>query len=94
MKRKVLLAPNLTVQQPSGNESLNLSSSSLPRQGGDDVNARPPLRTFGVGTVLGGMEANGVCILHIWCTPLEGIHRSRERHSITEACKVEGLCGT
>ncbi|KAK0190766.1 hypothetical protein F5146DRAFT_1137592 [Armillaria mellea] len=58
MKRKVLLAPNLSGQQASGNESLNLSSSSFPGQG--EPNARQPLRTFGVGAVVDGMEANGI----------------------------------
>ncbi|PBK69801.1 hypothetical protein ARMSODRAFT_147300 [Armillaria solidipes] len=61
MKRKVLLAPNLSGQQPSGNETLNLSSSSFPGQG--EPNPRQPLRAFGVGAVVDGMEANGVCIL-------------------------------
>ncbi|KAK0491202.1 hypothetical protein IW261DRAFT_73589 [Armillaria novae-zelandiae] len=58
MKRKVLLAPNLSGQQVSGNESLNLSSSSFPGQG--EANARQPLRAFGVGAVVDGMEANGI----------------------------------
>lgn len=58
MKRKVLLAPNLSGQQVSGNESLNLSNSSFPGQG--EVNARQPLRAFGVGAVVDGMEANGI----------------------------------
>lgn len=60
MKRKVLLAPNLS-GQPSGNETLNLSSSSFPGQG--EPNPRQPLRAFGVGAVVDGMEANGVCNL-------------------------------
>ncbi|PBL02737.1 hypothetical protein ARMGADRAFT_1023914 [Armillaria gallica] len=58
MKRKVLLAPNLSGQQPSGNETLNLSSSSFPGQG--EPNPRQPLRAFGVGAVVDGMEANGI----------------------------------
>ncbi|KAK0206788.1 hypothetical protein DFS33DRAFT_619527 [Desarmillaria ectypa] len=57
MKRKVLLAPNLTGQQPSGNEALNMGSSSFPEQG--DPNPRQPLRAFRVGAVVGSMEANG-----------------------------------